>query len=689
MQDRLRVPALCGSRPPSAVFYRQIDIKKLAKTHLVGSRRVAVIRTVSAAKLDPILSRCITDSLSHPRSELAFWDNATPTLKQPHLLLSKIVGALDYVWLPSGELSTLMFAGFTRCKTVFGAWSPSTSLLANKQKQAEPHLPFPVLRSSVVAIVWAAILAVVSSAPAFASLQVALGNPGLAHFDSDGGVQLDFGLTDQNGQPVGNLTKDDVQVFEDGQPAKILYFRGVGQGRPVDIVFVLDITESMQPYIDAVKQNMINFAQDLAQNHRDYRLGLVTFEDYLVSAYPDCHFAYSKTMTPDVQKFTEWVGTLHAGGGGDIPEDPLDALAYAATLPFRPDAQGIIIMITDAPPHVAGDGPDRTGDTGYRLHHPDPNADVTEETGTTVAAKLSKDGLTLYAVAPPPFIAPQYQEVVQATRGRLYNIVTEENRFSELVREIGHSIATEYSLTYLTPRPIEDGTNRSVELRLNYDGQSGAAETSYQVKGVGGAAINVPEAGPGTSGLGTGLVQLSFKWWNGAVPLLAILGLLGLSRIRFGVSPDELQAIVEAQSRAPQPNVAAAARQVLAQGSRLGARIQTPTSPAGAPGVVANSAATGEARLTAVEPIDPIPSEYTLLKTEVSLGRGEDNDIVIPHPSVSRSHARLARHDGSFMLTDLNSTNGSYVNNHQVQGSAVVDSGSEVRLGDIRFVLRF
>jgi Mg-chelatase subunit ChlD len=535
----------------------------------------------------------------------------------------------------------------------------------------------------------ATVLMLVSAVPAFASMEVALGNPDLAHFDTDGGVQLDFGLTDQNGQPVGNLTKDDVQVFEDGQPAKILYFRGVGQGRPVDIVFVLDITESMQPYIDAVKQNMINFAQDLAQNHRDYRLGLVTFEDYVVSAYPDCNCAYSKTLTPDVQKFTEWVGTLHAGGGGDIPEDPLDALVYASTLPFRPDAQGIIIMITDAPPHVAGDGPDRTGDSGYRLHHPDPNADVTEETGASVASKLSKNGLTLYAVAPPPFIAPQYQEVVQATHGRLYNIVTEENRFPELVREIGHSIATEYSLTYLTPRPIEDGTSRSVELRVNYEGQSGAAQTSYQVKGVGGAAINVPLAGPAAAGSGTGLVQLSFKWWNGAIPLLAILGLLGLSRIRFGVSPDELQAIVDAQSHAPQPNVAAAARQVLAEGARLRARNQTPPAPTAPRTAAVNSGRAGEARLTAVEAMDPIPAEYTLLKSEVSLGRGEDNDIVIPHPSVSRSHARLARQDGSFVLIDLNSTNGSYVNNHQVQGSAVVDNGSEVRLGDIRFVLHF
>jgi FHA domain/Integrin beta chain VWA domain len=582
---------------------------------------------------------------------------------------------------------------------------------AKSEKQAPPYVSVSIHLRLLARLTVAVILMLASYTPAFASLQVALGNPGLAHFDSDGGVELDFGLTDQNGQPVGNLTKDNVQVFEDGQPAKILYFRGVGQGRPVDIVFVLDITESMQPYIDAVKQNMINFAQELAQNHRDYRLGLVTFEDYVVSAYPDCNCDYRKTMTSDVQKFIDWVGTLHAGGGGDIPEDQLDALAYAATLPFRPDAQGIVILITDAPPHVAGDGPDPTGDSAYRVHHPfrDSNgkcwygypgqvrgrsdcsesADETEETGASVAAKLASNGLTLYAVAPPPFIAPEYEQIVQATRGRLYNIVTEENRFSELVREIGHSIATEYSLTYLTPRPIEDGTNRSVELHVNYDGQSGVADTSYQVRGVGGAAINVPTGGAGEAASGTGLVQLSFKWWNGAVPLLAILGLLGLSRIRFGVSQEELQAIVEAQSRAPQPNVAAAARQVLAQGARLSTRTQTSAPPAPMANVVTNSGPPGEARLTAVERIDPVAAEYTLLKAEVSLGRGEDNDIVIPHPSVSRSHARLARRDGSFVLTDLNSTNGSYVNNQQVQGSAVVSNGSEVRLGDIRFVLHF
>ncbi|MGA3231091.1 MAG: VWA domain-containing protein, partial [Candidatus Binatus sp.] len=382
-----------------------------------------------------------------------------------------------------------------------------------------------------------------------ASLKITTGNPGLEHFDTDGGVQLDFGLTDPNGNPVGNLRPDNVKVFEDGKEAKILDFRGVGQGRPVDIVFVLDVTESMQPYIDAVKQNVIAFAQDLQSNSRDYRLGLVTFEDYVVSAYPDCNCAYRNSFTSDVKQFTEWVGSLHAGGGGDIPEDQLDALAYAAKFPFRPEAEGIIIIITDAPAHHDGDGSaDTAHDQAFWDHHTR-GVQVTDLTGTKVADMLKKNGLTLYGVVPPPFIAPEYQEIVDATHGRSYNIITEEGRFASLVREIGHSIATEYSLTYRTPRPIEDGTNRSVELKIDYNGEAGDVETAYQVRGLGGAAINVPEDAGTAAGnsTGTGLRQFSFSWWNGAVPLIAIIGLFGLSRMRFGVPADELKAIVEAQ----------------------------------------------------------------------------------------------------------------------------------------------
>ena len=521
-----------------------------------------------------------------------------------------------------------------------------------------------------------------------ASLKITSGNPGLEHFDTDGGVQLDFGLTDQNGNPVGNLRPDNVKVFEDGKEAKILDFRGVGQGRPVDIVFVLDVTESMQPYIDAVKQNVIAFAQDLQANSRDYRLGLVTFEDYVVSAYPDCNCAYRNSFTSDVKQFTDWVGTLHAGGGGDIPEDQLDALSYAAKFPFRPEAEGIIIIVTDAPPHHDGDGSaDSAHDQAFWDHHTR-GQQVTDLTGTKVAEQLKKNGLTLYGVVPPPFIAPEYQEIVDATHGRSYNIITEEGRFASLVREIGHSIATEYSLTYRTPRPIEDGTNRSVQLKIDYNGESGEADTAYQVRGLGGAAINVPEdtGAPDGNATGTGLKQFSFNWWNGAVPLIAILGLFGLSRMRFGLPADELKAIVEAQGapsiRMPSSASAAPPAARTVQHAPAPRPSQSPiTAPRGAGN-------TRGARLVAVDHIDPVPAEYSLMKDEISIGRGEDNDVVIPHASVSRQHARLMRRDTGFELMDLNSTNGSYVDDRQIRGSAFLSSGSQVRLGDIRFVLQ-
>jgi FHA domain-containing protein/integrin beta-like protein len=516
-----------------------------------------------------------------------------------------------------------------------------------------------------------------------AAARLAVGNPSLEHFDADGGVQLDFGLTDQSGAPVANLRPDNIQVLEDGKPAKIVDFRGAGQGRPVDIVFVMDVTESMQPYIDAVKQNVISFAQDLAANNRDYRLGLVTFEDYVISKEPDCNCPYRTKMTSDVNEFTNWVGSLHAGGGGDIPEDQLDALAYASTFPFRPQAQGVIILVTDAPAHHAGDGSGHTQhDAAFWDHHPNRDADVTDLTGDKVAAMLKRNGLTLYAVVPPPFIAPEYAEIVDATHGRSYNIVTEEGRFPELVREIGHSIATEYSLTYRTPRPIEDGTERGVELKVSYGDEALSGHTSYQVRGVGGAAINVPEEGEtaGANTEGSGLRQLSFSWWNLAVPLAAIMGLLALSQMRFGLSTEELKAVVEAQSR-PAVSTPVTARPAGPAPAR-----PRPVAP-----VTANRAAgvTRGARLVTIDPIDPVPSEYSLLKDEASLGRGEDNDIVIPHASVSRTHARLVRRGAAYELTDLNSTNGSFVNERPVHATTTVASGGELRLGDVRFVLHF
>src|SRR5713101_856175 len=70
----------------------------------------------------------------------------------------------------------------------------------------------------------------------------------------------------------------------------------------------------------------------------------------------------------------------------------------------------------------------------------------------------------------------------------------------------------------------------------------------------------------------------------------------------------------------------------------------------------------------------------------VNIGRADYNDLVVPDPSVSTSHAKLQRREGVWVLEDLDSTNGTFVDGEQVKGEAPLAPGATVRLGDVQLV---
>src|SRR5205823_2702909 len=70
----------------------------------------------------------------------------------------------------------------------------------------------------------------------------------------------------------------------------------------------------------------------------------------------------------------------------------------------------------------------------------------------------------------------------------------------------------------------------------------------------------------------------------------------------------------------------------------------------------------------------------------VNLGRADYNDIVLPDPSVSTSHAKLQRREGVWVLVDLDSTNGTFVEGERVSGEAPLGPGTMVRLGDVQLL---
>lgn len=75
---------------------------------------------------------------------------------------------------------------------------------------------------------------------------------------------------------------------------------------------------------------------------------------------------------------------------------------------------------------------------------------------------------------------------------------------------------------------------------------------------------------------------------------------------------------------------------------------------------------------------------YDLATDEVIIGRSGDADIQVDRDSVSRRHARLARQDGVWTLSDLQSTNGSYVNDVPVREHRLRD-GDLVKIGNAIF----
>jgi hypothetical protein len=66
---------------------------------------------------------------------------------------------------------------------------------------------------------------------------------------------------------------------------------------------------------------------------------------------------------------------------------------------------------------------------------------------------------------------------------------------------------------------------------------------------------------------------------------------------------------------------------------------------------------------------------FDLTKEIATLGRDVANDIVLGDPEVSRQHARLTRTPGGFVLEDLGSTNGSFVNGERLTSPRVLNPG--------------
>jgi hypothetical protein len=73
---------------------------------------------------------------------------------------------------------------------------------------------------------------------------------------------------------------------------------------------------------------------------------------------------------------------------------------------------------------------------------------------------------------------------------------------------------------------------------------------------------------------------------------------------------------------------------------------------------------------------------FELNMDSMSIGREATNDLVIQDAELSRNHARLSRRGATFLLEDLGSTNGTFVNRQRLSAPRMLNPGDEVGFGE-------
>lgn len=242
---------------------------------------------------------------------------------------------------------------------------------------------------------------------------------------------------EETGQYLKDLSYENVFFYEDTLRIEnyTLEKDTSGGTNQADIIFVLDVTGSMTEEINDVKDNIVEFADSLSYQGIDFRLGMVTFLDEIENIYD---------FTSDVQLFQQYVDEQYAHGGGDLPENSLEALMAACQFDFRPTANRVFIWITDASYHV--------------------NNSYTQLTPQIVVNEMLSHSIEPNGIGDTQYQLDFFNPILFPTGGDFYDIY---GNFRDVLLEISRLNSTgSYRLSYLSNANPGESYNDVVEVHF-------------------------------------------------------------------------------------------------------------------------------------------------------------------------------------------------------------------------------
>lgn len=143
----------------------------------------------------------------------------------------------------------------------------------------------------------------------------------------------------------------------------------------IDIVMCIDGTGSMSPIIEDIKHNARSFYQKCVSTMDEFdhslgtvRIKIIVFRDYGCDEQPMEESQFF-TLPEQTEAFNTFVQGIEAKGGGDIPENALEAIALALKSDWTssPHHRQVILVFTDAPALPLGE---RASSANYPMDLP-------------------------------------------------------------------------------------------------------------------------------------------------------------------------------------------------------------------------------------------------------------------------------------------------------------------------------
>lgn len=421
-------------------------------------------------------------------------------------------------------------------------------------------------------------------------------------------------VRDRTGEPVQGLGQEAFELAEDGIPVKITGFLGAGQ-QAVTAVLVIDHSGSMD------RGNKMGGAREAAKvfvsmTREDMdSLGILVFDDSIDTLSP-----VKRINREDKDALTRQIDAVRAHGGTAFHD-----AVYAAVKQLQgASGRKVVIALTDG-------------------------KDENSRRSVNQAITFAKDNhIPVYTVGlgrGGDIDIGRLRKLAEETGGEFHQTPTAD-QLAELYRRIAQELQNEYVISFTSPTPELDGTQREVMVNIEHGGGTLSTNRPYAVGGIIKSSINYP--------------------FFGALLLLLLVLLALPNAARRVYARHTVPAVMEPAPPTPIPVAI------------------PPVGPAPQPVRPAPPSRPVQARLV---------TRFAITKDTVSLGSADGNDIIIPVPTVAAQHARIGLESGRYVITGLSQGHtavsfGGAPAQLRLSARNALKDGSLIKLGEAILVFR-